>query len=76
MILDNGERLEGLAQPDAVGDDAATEAVKFVERSDHSVTLEPVEFLPDYGVVYTGRRLEDSVLVEIIVAITKNVVQD
>jgi hypothetical protein len=50
VVLDDGERLEGFAEADAVGDDAAAEALQLVDRADNAVALELVELLPDDGV--------------------------
>ena len=47
MILDDSEGFESLSKPDAVGDDAATISVQLVDRTDDSIPLELVEFLPD-----------------------------
>ena len=40
VILDDRQRLERLAETDAVRDDAAAKAVQLVERANHTVPLE------------------------------------
>ena len=76
MVLDDRERLEGLAEADAVGDDAAAEALQLVDRADDAVALELVELLPDHRVADAGRRLDDALFVEVVAAVAEEVVQD
>ena len=40
VVLDDRERLERLTEADAVGDDAAAEALELVDRADDAVALE------------------------------------
>ena len=60
VILDDRERLEGLAEPDAVGDDAAAEPLDLVDGADDPVALELEQSLPDCGVTDPGRRSDVS----------------
>lgn len=63
VVLDDGQRLEGLAQTYAVGDDAAAEAVELVDGSDNAVPLELEELLPDRRVTDASRGFDYAVLV-------------
>ena len=76
MVLDDGERLERLPETDAVGDDAAAEAVQLVDRADDAVALELEELLPDDRVADAGCRLDDLLLVEFVAAVSEEVVED
>ena len=76
VVLDDGERLEGLPEADAVGDDAAAEAVELVDRSDDAVALELVELLPDNRVADAGGRLDDLFFVECILGCAEEMVED
>ena len=40
VVLDDGERLEGFPEPDAVGDDAPAEPAELVYGSHDTITLE------------------------------------
>ena len=69
VVLDDGQGLERLAEADAVGDDAAAEAVQLVDRSDDAVPLELEELLPDDGVADARGGLDDPLLVELVAEI-------
>jgi hypothetical protein len=69
VVLDDGERLEGLTEADAVGDDAAAEAFELVDGADDAVALKLVELLPDDGVADAGGGLDDALFVEIVAAV-------
>ena len=75
MILDDRQGFEGLTEADAVRDDAATEAVQFVDGTNHAIPLEFEQLLPHHGIVDASSGLDDSVLVHLITAITKQVMQ-
>src|SRR5690606_25523659 len=49
VILDNGQGFEGFAETDAVGDDAAAEPFKLVNRADDAVPLKLKELFPNDG---------------------------
>ncbi len=75
-VLDDGQRLEGLAQPDAVRDDAAAKAGKLVDGADDTVTLELEQLLPNDGVADARGRLDDALLVHLVVTVPEEMVQD
>ena len=75
VVLDDRERLERLSEADAVGDDAAAEAVQLVDRADDAVALELVELLPDHRVADAGRRLDDALFVELVATVLEEVVE-
>lgn len=50
-VFDDGERGPGLAESDAVGQDAAALGFQAVDDADSAVLLEVVQGLPDLGVV-------------------------
>jgi hypothetical protein len=58
-----GQRLEGFAEADAVGNDAAAEALQLVDGADDAVALELVELLPDHRVANAGGGLDDALFV-------------
>jgi len=76
VVLDDGQRLEGLTQADAVGDDAAAEAVQFVDGADGGIALEAIELVPDDSVADTGGGLDDALLVQRLVSFAEQVVKD
>ena len=76
VVLDDRERLEGLTEADAVGDDAAAEAVQLVDRADHAVALELEELLPDDRVADAGGGLDDALFVEVVTAVSEEVMED
>ena len=49
-VFDDGQRLEGFAQADAVGEDAAVVLEDFVDRAFDAVALELEKRLPNLGV--------------------------
>lgn len=53
-ILDDRQRLVGLAQPHAVGEDAAVVRQQLVDRSLHPVLLKGEERLPDFRLKQRG----------------------
>ena len=73
VVFDDGQRLEGLAEADAVGDDAAAEALQLVDRPDHAVPLELEELLPDGGVADAGGGLDDPLLVQLVAEVFEDV---
>ena len=73
VVLDDGERLEGLAEADAVGDDAAAEPFQLVDGPDHAVALELVQLLPDRGVADAGGGLDDALLVQFVAEVLEDV---
>ena len=75
VVLDDGQRLEGLAEADAVRNDAAAEAVQLVDGTDHAVALELVELLPNHRVADAGGRLDDSVFVHVLTVCSEQVKQ-
>jgi hypothetical protein len=76
VVLDDGERLEGLSQAHAVGQDAAAEALELVDRADDAVSLELVELLPDPRVADAGGALDDALLVQLVAQVLEQVVED
>ena len=66
VILDDRQRLEGFAESDAVGDDAAAEPFELVDSADNPVTLELEQPLPDLCIAYPGRRLDYPLFVEFV----------
>ena len=76
VIFDDGKSLEGLTKADAIGNDAAAKALKFVDGPDDAVLLELVQLLPDRGVADTRRRLDNTVFVNFFAKILENLKQD
>ena len=76
VVLDDRQRLEGLAEADAVGDDAAAEALELVDRPDDAVALELEELLPDDGVPDAGGGLDDALFVQFVPACLEELKQD
>ena len=68
VVFDDGQGLEGLAEADAVGDDAAAQALQLVDGADDAVPLELVELLPDGGVADAGGGLDDALFVQFVPA--------
>ena len=48
IVLDNGERLEGLPKADTVGDDTAVILLQLTNRADNGVLLKIVELAPNH----------------------------
>ena len=76
VVLDDCKRLEGLAESDAVGDDAAAEPLDLVDGADNPVALELEQPLPDFGVADPGRRPDDPLFVELTAVGPEQVMQD
>ena len=75
VILDDGQGFEGFAQTHAVGDDAATKAVQLVDGAHHTVALELEELFPHHGIADAGGGLDNTLLVHLVTAVTKQVMQ-
>ena len=75
VVLDDGQRLEGLTEADAVGDDAAAEALQLVDGADDAVALELEELLPDDGVADAGGGLDDALFVQFVAEVLEEVVE-
>ena len=73
VVFDDGQGLEGLAEADAVGDDAAAQSLQLVDGPHNAVPLELVELLPNRGVADTSGRLDDAFLVQLVAEILENV---
>ena len=54
VVFDDGQRCEGLAQTDAVGEDAAVELLQLVDDRQHSVPLEVVQPVPNLALLEAG----------------------
>ena len=76
VVLDDRQRLEGLSEADAVGDDAAAEALQLVDGADHAVALELVELFPDDRVADAGGGLDDALLVQLVATVAEEVMED
>ena len=63
VVLDHGQRLVGLAQAHAVGDDAALVFLQLADGAHHGVLLEVVEVVPH------GRLLELEAGADVVVAV-------
>src|ERR1700693_5994273 len=66
MVLDDGERFEGLPKADAVGDDAPPETVQLVDRADDAVALKLEQLLPHDGVADARGRVDHALLIELV----------
>src|SRR5690554_2965152 len=75
VVFDDRQGFEGLTEADAVRDDAATEAVELVDGAHYAITLELEQLLPHHGIADAGSGLDDSVLVHLVTAIAKQVMQ-
>src|SRR5690606_12841388 len=75
VVFDDRQGFEGFTEADAVCDDAATKAVQLVDGANYAITLELEQFLPHHRIPDTGRGLDDSVLVHLVTAITKQMMQ-
>ena len=74
VVLDNGERLVGLAQADAVGDDAALVLLELADGAHHGVLLEVVELVPHGGIREVLHR-GDRVLLGVVEVVPEQVVE-
>ena len=72
VVFDDGERLEGLAEADAVGNDAAAEPFQLVDGPDDAVALELVKLLPDGGVADAGGGFDDALFVQFVTQVFEN----
>ncbi len=68
VVLDDRERLEGLAQPHRVGDDAALVLLELTDGAHDGVPLEVVELVPDHGLLEFEARPDGVLLVLHVVA--------
>ena len=73
VIFDNGESLEGFAEADAVGNDAAAQPLQLVDGPDDAVPLELEELLPDSGVADAGGGFDDTLFVQFVTEVFENV---
>ena len=76
VVFDDGQGLEGFAEADAVGDDAAAVAFEFVDRADDAVALELEELFPDDRVADAGRGFDDAFLVQLFAEILEEMKED
>ena len=73
VVFDDGQRLEGLAEADAVGDDAAAQPLQLVDGPDNAIPLELVELLPDCGIADAGGGLDDAFFVQFVTEVLEDV---
>ena len=73
VVFDDGESLEGFAEADAVGNDAAAQPFQFVDGPDDAVALELVELLPDGGVADAGGGFDDALFVQFVAEVFEDV---
>ena len=74
VVFDHGERLVGLAQAHAVGDDAALVLLELADGAHHGVLLEVVELVPHDGVrevLHRGHRI----LLDVVEVVPEQVVE-
>ena len=74
-ILDNCQRLESFAQPDAIRQDAAVVRQNLVNRALDTILLELKQCLPDFGVHHLALDVVERALVLLIQVIFKDVIQ-
>ena len=75
VVLDNGQRFEGLAQADRVGDDAALVPLELADGTHHGITLEVVELVPHGRVGERETRLYRIGLLHVRHEVTEHVIQ-
>ena len=73
VVFDDGERLESLAEADAVGNDAAAQPFQLVDGPDDAVPLELVQLLPDSGVADAGGGFDDAFFVQFVAEVFEDV---
>jgi hypothetical protein len=66
IVLDDGQRREGLAQADAIGQDAAAVRFELVDDPRGGIALEVEELLPDEAVLVPGEIVGQNVFVDVL----------
>ena len=75
VILDDGQRREGLAQADAVGQDAAVVGFQLVDDAGGGIALEVEELLPNEAVLVAGQVVGQDVFVDVVEELAEDVVE-
>jgi hypothetical protein len=73
IVFNDGESLEGLAESDAVGNDAAAQTLQLVDGPDDAVPLELEELLPDGGDTDARGGFDDTLFVQFVTEVFENV---
>ena len=75
VILDHGQRREGFAEANAVGQNAAVVFFQLVDDGEGRVFLEVVQHIPDFAVLEAGGLIGQDILGNIVQKFAENVVQ-
>src|SRR5258706_15666222 len=66
IVLYDGQGFECFTKADTVGDDAPANSFELVDRPDHAITLEPVEFFPDNCVADPRGGFDDPIFIKLV----------
>ena len=75
VILDHGQRGEGFAEADAVGEDAAVVGFQLVDQAGRGIALEVEQLLPDQAVQIAGAVVGQNILVHVFEEFLEDVVE-
>ena len=75
VVLDHGQRSEGLAEADAVGQDATAVGFQLVDDAGGRILLVVEELVPDQGVLVARAVVGQNVLVDVAEKLVKDVVE-
>lgn len=75
VVLDHGQRSEGLAEADAVGQDAAAVGFQLVNDAGGRILLVVEELVPDQRVLVAGAVVGQYVFVDVVEELVEDVVE-
>src|SRR5260370_26282275 len=74
IVLYDGQGFECFTKADTVGDDAPANSFELVDRPDHAITLEPVEFFPDNCVADPRGGFDDPIFIKLVAQVFEKLV--
>jgi hypothetical protein len=74
VIFDNGKSGKGLAQANAVSQDAAVILLQLIDDGENGIPLEIIQHTPDFALLEPGRLIGQDILGNVVQELAENMV--